>query len=933
MSQLKRNLIANYVGQAWSALAGLVFVPFYIRYLGIEAYGVIGLFTLIQVWLTLLDIGMTPTLSREMARYTSGMRSLATTCNLLRTMEILCFGIAVVIAAGVWLSSDFLAHHWLNAKHLSPKTIASAISVMAIVAAFRFVEGIYRGSLMGLQRQVWYNVASVFFSTLRWGGACLALIVFSPTLHTFFLFQASVSLLSVVTLGIGTHAYLGHSPEPVRFSRDALSQVWKFAGGMMGITALSLLLTQVDKILLTRLLPLEMFAYYSLAGTLAGTFYTVVSPVTAAIFPRLVQFARHDSQADLANVYHSGSQLLSSLIAPLAVLLVLFSGDVVFAWTGRADTAALTSPILSALAFGTALNALMSMPYQSQIAHGWTSFAIKVNLVASFVVVPTLLWVVPRYGAVGAAWVWCILNSVYSSFVVYFTHRKVLPGELKDWYLRDVVPPLGAAMVFGIVASYFAPAQYHDRLLWVGYLIAVGTTSLALAVFSASRMRALFLRNLPIFKRTGKYPKDRLPAREIVAIPGESVHETSLAADKLFSVVIPTMNRPSQLAVTVESVIRQICGDFELIVSDNSNDPVMREQNRETLARYSDDPRVRLISPPAWLNMPDHWEFATRNATGKYVVVLTDRFAMRPSALAFLRDQFLELPDECQVASWHSGSSFLGSGIVHTADFSGSTEIRRSSQLIREYASCANWRTSPLWVNRLPRILVSAYRNELARTIREKHGRIFRAIAPDYVGAYLFLAYSEKVAYFDRPLLMNHGWESNGQNVVIHGLHKYVATLGDLEPTLSVPFEFPTVTDAIVRDLMLVKGLVGERFSDVVVDPVGYLMCNYREFLYMERLGSQMDMGRYYQMWRQAVDTLSTDDRALVAQHVRALQESRPRLRGVRRFMVGRQLDRQYHAVGTTLRNLRHRLLGRPIYPDALSAVALTDHFVRGTDG
>ena len=56
---LKKNLIANYVGNAWSALMSLLFVPGYIQYIGIEAYGLIGLFAMLQAWLGLLDMGMT----------------------------------------------------------------------------------------------------------------------------------------------------------------------------------------------------------------------------------------------------------------------------------------------------------------------------------------------------------------------------------------------------------------------------------------------------------------------------------------------------------------------------------------------------------------------------------------------------------------------------------------------------------------------------------------------------------------------------------------------------------------------------------------------------------------------------------------------------------------------------------------------------------
>ena len=69
---VKRNIIANYAGSAVTTLLSVALVPVYIRYLGIEAYALIGLFAVIQAWLTLLDFGMTPTLGREMARFGAG---------------------------------------------------------------------------------------------------------------------------------------------------------------------------------------------------------------------------------------------------------------------------------------------------------------------------------------------------------------------------------------------------------------------------------------------------------------------------------------------------------------------------------------------------------------------------------------------------------------------------------------------------------------------------------------------------------------------------------------------------------------------------------------------------------------------------------------------------------------------------------------------
>ncbi|MFN9916356.1 MAG: polysaccharide biosynthesis protein, partial [Pirellulaceae bacterium] len=70
--RLKANIIANYLGQAWSSLMGILFLPLYIQLIGIEAYGLIGMIALVQIWLGLLDMGMGPMLNREMARFNTG---------------------------------------------------------------------------------------------------------------------------------------------------------------------------------------------------------------------------------------------------------------------------------------------------------------------------------------------------------------------------------------------------------------------------------------------------------------------------------------------------------------------------------------------------------------------------------------------------------------------------------------------------------------------------------------------------------------------------------------------------------------------------------------------------------------------------------------------------------------------------------------------
>lgn len=56
---------------------------------------------------------------------------------------------------------------------------------MGLVAALRFVEGLYRGAILGLQRQGWLNVVSSILATIRGPGAVGVLAWVVPTIWAF----------------------------------------------------------------------------------------------------------------------------------------------------------------------------------------------------------------------------------------------------------------------------------------------------------------------------------------------------------------------------------------------------------------------------------------------------------------------------------------------------------------------------------------------------------------------------------------------------------------------------------------------------------------------------------------------------------------------------------------------------------------------------
>ncbi len=69
---LKSNIAAGYASQLWTALIGIVLMPLYLKYMGSEAYGLVGFFVMLQAIFIMLDLGLTPTVAREAARYYGG---------------------------------------------------------------------------------------------------------------------------------------------------------------------------------------------------------------------------------------------------------------------------------------------------------------------------------------------------------------------------------------------------------------------------------------------------------------------------------------------------------------------------------------------------------------------------------------------------------------------------------------------------------------------------------------------------------------------------------------------------------------------------------------------------------------------------------------------------------------------------------------------
>lgn len=496
-AQLKTGLLANFAGQAVNAIASFAFIPAYIAILGVEAYGLIGLFTVVLTAAMLLDAGMTPTLNREMASLSAGRRAAGDMRNLLFSVLLLC--VAALVAATLLglLAAPTLARSWLPPNGLDPDTVTHALTLMAATAVLRVVEGMLRGVLLGLGRPVLMNaVASA--SVLARAGGVLAPLMVLPSVSVFFWWQAATCLLSVLALAGGAFRIIGPVADPVRFDGAALYRLRGFAGGVLATSLIALVLTQADKIVLVRLTSLESFGYYAIAVALSAILYQGVLPISQAYYPHFV--VRYgQGEADLSTSYHEASQLVATLVFAAAGFMFAFAHPLLLLWSGRIDVADDAAAPLRLLVIGSMFHCLMYIPYMLQLAAGWSRLAVIVNGVLTCAYLPLLWLAVSRNGAIGAAATLASVHLVGLLASSYIMHRRLLTGEWGRWIAWDLAPP--ALAVAGVIALIQTlPPLPGDMPARMAALALSGAVILAAAVLASPASRSLM-------RSTRKHPK------------------------------------------------------------------------------------------------------------------------------------------------------------------------------------------------------------------------------------------------------------------------------------------------------------------------------------------------------------------------------------------------------------------------------------------
>jgi O-antigen/teichoic acid export membrane protein len=209
----------------------------------------------------------------------------------------------------------------------------------------------------------------------------------------------------------------------------------------------------------------------------------------------MTQFVSVNNRVGFNALFHRAAQLMSVLVFSVGLVVAAFSREIMMLWTGNPTTAEHTYILVTLSIVGSIFLALQVVPYSLALAHGWVRLSLTIGIITVVTIIPLMVLLVNHYGAIGGCVSWILINAGTTPFFIHFLHRRLLPGEERQWYLNDVGRPFVAACIVVLIGRWLISPKLPP-LLTIASIICLSVMALIAATIAAPAVKNIALQTL-----------------------------------------------------------------------------------------------------------------------------------------------------------------------------------------------------------------------------------------------------------------------------------------------------------------------------------------------------------------------------------------------------------------------------------------------------
>lgn len=470
MTRLSRNLVFNVVGQGLALLLSFVAVKFIFKQLGDDLFGIIYFnITLATVVSAALELGVLATTSREVALYFGSEPRYVT--KLIQTASLLYWSFGILILVGVLVLAPILVENWINLKTTDAHTATTVIRILSVSTMLVLPRSLYTSIFRGRQRMELNNIIDVTTTVTQQIGivALLKLGEGAFVVAGWISVSVAMGLVAYVVVAVRMFGWPALMP---KLHPEVVTRNVRYTSLMMANSLLSLVYTQADKVVVSKLLPVAEFGFYSFASSTVGRAAFVAAAIGQAAFPSFANLSAAGEHEALIRQFRKLQGLVSFVTAPMFAA-ICFAATPVYSYLFNPAVAGRLLVPTILLAVGFYLNSSLNPPFMLSFAVGKPQIIVRANVVALFVVVPVTVLLIATNGLTGAAASWVFYNLFAYAYIVPKICRDALQITAWSWY-RRVLTSGGLALVVYALSWYLIarPASFSLAALSVAYVAA-----------------------------------------------------------------------------------------------------------------------------------------------------------------------------------------------------------------------------------------------------------------------------------------------------------------------------------------------------------------------------------------------------------------------------------------------------------------------------
>lgn len=469
-NKLIKNIFWNSGSFVFITLISFLLLPYIIKKLSVEGYGIYILITSLVGFYGMLDLG----LGNALIKYVAELYELKENekLNLYINSTVIFQGIIGIIALIVTLffSKNILDILNISDEHLTEAT--TALKLCALGFFFNFISSAYSSVLQGLQLYKLTSLVGSFFNLVL--NVLVAVVLYMG-------YGLIGSIIVNVVIAIVTFAcyyILVKNRVPkyrlsIFIKIKALKEIIVFSLFIFLSKISAIISNYVVKFVISFFLGPTAVTYYTVPSKIVGAVGGIASSGLSSFFPFTSQLNARQSDREIKALFLKGSRIFIASVTPINIFICLFSYQILSIWMGR-DFAEETWFVLSIISFSSYVGGFSAIPNLIILGKG-NSKLIGLFSIFTIVLYAIFLPILTKlFGIIGTSFA-LLISSVGVIYYVIYKTTKIIEINIKEYYsivLRPHIISFFLAICFYLLLQ-FLRQESPIIILGIGFLLII----------------------------------------------------------------------------------------------------------------------------------------------------------------------------------------------------------------------------------------------------------------------------------------------------------------------------------------------------------------------------------------------------------------------------------------------------------------------------